>query len=473
MILKQSVKITIFLVMCCSVLLLNSCSSNIHISPPQLQGGRDFFVTEPVFNGKVYIYEAGLEHENSVVLVPGIGDDGVNDWGYLIPELAKQYHVVAFDLPGVGRSAKQNVLYSPENYTAFVKWAVSRYVKGTFILIGHSLGGAVALSYAAAYPNDLQKLILVDVFGILHRTALTGYVVQIKSIHWRSRLLTRLSIRPVHDLNDFLQSVLDSLEFQRATSELETAVNSPAFRKLVLGSDSKKIAALALVLEDYSQVLERVTTPAFILWGDKDPVAPLRTGKVLAAQLANAQLEIITESGHIPMLEQKEKFNQIVLKALSSNPVPKRSAIPVQQQPVITGNMGRCNNQDGIIFNGFYENIEIVNCQHVKIVDVTANMISISGSEVMIENSLIKSNDVSLRVVNSELELTNVYIEADVAIETSDSRLDLAGVKLVGRKFAVQAKDGSSLLFSVSHVESPYTSGYLHGLRKVSDDKPL
>ena len=172
------------------------------------------------------------------------------------------------------------------------------------------------MSYAAAYPNDLQKLILVDVFGILHRTALTGYVVQIKSRQWRSGLLTRLSIRPVHDLNDFLQSMLDSLEFQRATAELETAVNSPAFRKLVLGSDSKKIAALALVLEDYSQVLERVTTPAFILWGDKDPVAPLRTGKVLAAQLPNAQLEIIPESGHIPMLEQKEKFNQFIAQLL-------------------------------------------------------------------------------------------------------------------------------------------------------------
>lgn len=472
MILKQPVKITIFLIMACSVLLLNSCSSNIHISPPQLQGGREFLVTEPVFNDRVYIYEAGMEHENSVVLIPGVGDDGINDWGYLIPELARQYHVVAFDLPGFGRSTKQNVLYSPANYTAFVKWAASQYVKGTFILIGHSLGGAVALSYAAAYPNDLQKLILVDVFGVLHRNVLTGYMVQIKPGQRRSGLLARLSIRPVHDLNDFLRSMLDNLELEQPPVELDTAINSPAFRKLVLGSDSKKIAALALVLEDYSQILERVTTPAFILWGDKDTVAPLRTGKVLAAQLANAQLEIIPESGHVPMLEQKEKFNQIILKALSSNPVPKRSAIPVQQ-PVITGKMGRCNNQDGIMFNGFYENIEIVNCQHVRIVDVTANMISISGSEVMIENSLIRSNDVSLRVINSELDLTNVYIEADVAIETSDSRLDLAGVKLVGRKFAVQAKDESLLLFSVSHAESPYTSGYLHGLRRVSDDKPL
>ncbi len=211
MILKQPVNTTIFLIMCCSVLLLNSCSSNIHISPPQLQDGRESLVTEPVFNDRVYIYEAGMEHENSVVLVPGIGDDGVNDWGYLIPELARQYHVVAFDLPGFGRSTKQNVLYSPANYTAFVKWATSQYVKGTFILIGHSLGGAVALSYAAAYQNDLQKLILVDVFGVLHRNVLTRYMVQIKSRQWRSGLLTRLSIRPVHDLNDFLRSMLDSL----------------------------------------------------------------------------------------------------------------------------------------------------------------------------------------------------------------------------------------------------------------------
>ncbi|MGE5173525.1 MAG: hypothetical protein ACM3MD_06830 [Betaproteobacteria bacterium] len=69
--------------------------------------------------------------------------------------------------------------------------------------------------------------------------------------------------------------------------------------------------------------------------------------------------------------------------------------------------------------------------------------------------------------------MTGVIAEGDVAMETSESRLDLAGVKLVGEKAAVSAKHDSILIFSVSRIESPYTSGYLHGSRKVTAEHPL
>jgi hypothetical protein len=78
-----------------------------------------------------------------------------------------------------------------------------------------------------------------------------------------------------------------------------------------------------------------------------------------------------------------------------------------------------------------------------------------------------------LKTDESEITATNVTFEGNVAIQTSRSRLDLAGVKLVGKTAAVSAKKNSTLIFSVSRVESPFTSGYLHGSRNVTAEHPL
>jgi pimeloyl-ACP methyl ester carboxylesterase len=65
------------------------------------------------------------------------------------------------------------VLHSPARYAAFLKWVVERYVPGPLVVVGHSLGGAIALHFAASQPENLQLLILADVAGILHRTVYT------------------------------------------------------------------------------------------------------------------------------------------------------------------------------------------------------------------------------------------------------------------------------------------------------------
>ena len=135
--------------------------------------------------------------------------------------------------------------------------------------------------------------------------------------------------------------------------------------------------------------------------------------------------------------------------------------------------IGSWSQKDGVLFTGAYKRIEVKDCKHVEISNATAGRITVSGSEVVIENSRILGGDIALKTDRSELIMTNVTVEGDVAVDTSDSRLDLAGVKLVGRKAAVSAKHDSILIFSVSRVESPHTSGYLHGSRKVTAEHPL
>jgi hypothetical protein len=92
---------------------------------------------------------------------------------------------------------------------------------------------------------------------------------------------------------------------------------------------------------------------------------------------------------------------------------------------------------------------------------------------VAIESSLIKGGEFALKVYNSTLEATNVHIEAETAILTSGSRLDLAGVELVGRQAALSTDLESKVLFSISLIHSPHNKGYIHGIREVTLDNPL
>jgi len=433
-----------------------------HSAPLQVPAARETFVFDPIFQGQVYMYQAGKDNATSIVLIHGLGEQGAQVWDTLIPSLIDRYHVVTFDLPGFGRSSKTNALYSPAMYAAFVKWVVDSYVNGPLVLIGHSLGGAVALRYASAYPQNLQHLILVDTAGILHKAALTKYMAHIKLKNWTSNLL----VSPLEILNQLTGYTIERL--QRLPFDPEIALGSAALRERLLGADPAKIAGLALVNEDFSRLIELVRMPTLILWGAEDSVTPLRTGKLLGANLLNARLEIIPEAGHSPMLEQPERFNRMIIETLSSPHIQKHKL-----QAPKTERIGYCRSNDGVIFTGGYKSIEVIDSNNVLLVDVTTGQLDVSGSEVVIETSQIIGHDVALNLHNARVTGTASYIEADIAISASKSRLDLAGVKLKGRKAAVRCDDRSSLLFSVSRVESPYTSGYLHGSRDVTPENPL
>jgi pimeloyl-ACP methyl ester carboxylesterase len=433
-----------------------------HVSPAQLPQSNETVVFEPIFKSQIYLYEAGINNTKSIVLIHGVGDRGARVWDSIIPKLAQRYHVVTFDLPGFGRSSKKNALYSPTLYAAFVKWVVDRYVDGPFVLMGHSLGGAVALRFAATYQRNLQRLILIDVAGILHQAVLARSMAQSKLNDWSSKMRWP----PLDLLTQLSRYTIDRI--QGLPIDPEMAIGSASLRQKLFNADPAKIAGLALSNEDFSDLIERVAAPTLILWGAEDSVTPIRTGKLLSSKIPNARLKIIPNVGHCPMLEQPEQFNRLILSALSTTQIQNRAP-----KAHITNRVGRCDGKNGVIFSGAYRHIDVLNSRDVRLVDVTAESLTISGSEVTIETSHIEGIEVAIKLNHSSLTVTAVSVTADTAILASGSRMDLAGVDIVGRKAAVHAHDNLTIIFSVSHVESPHTCANINGLRRVTPDSPL
>ncbi len=440
---------------------------------------REVWIQEPIFNGRIFVQEAGLSHSKTVVLVHGLGAGASRDWKDVFPELSRDFHVLAFDLPGFGRSDAGNHLYSPARYAALMAFLVPRFSKGPVGLVGHSMGGAVAMSFAASHPENVSRLVLASVPGILHRQVYSRFLAQSGA-----QLLPE--ILPQQDA--FLNRVAETVLRRVAGKPIPDALIllSPLAREKFLQADPARIAAFATAVEDFSPLLTKITAPTLVLWGTQDPIAPTRTATLLASQIPNARLEWMEGAGHVLMKERPHGFTRSIMGFFNT---PGKAVTQTADQQdagfsiVSSGITGKCREQSGTVFEGSYDAIEIVNCRSVLLRNVRTPSVSIVGSGVTIENSQIGPHETALTVRESEIVVTGGRIEGDTAVLAEKSSLDLAGVTLVGSEAAVKVKTSRDLkaepsvlepfFFSVCPIRSPHHSGYLHGARVVHPDRPL
>jgi pimeloyl-ACP methyl ester carboxylesterase len=435
--------------------------------PNGLPGVQTYRIEEPVFKGQAHVYEAGAGRARSIVLIHGVNNNGAHDFRELIPWLAQDFHVVAFDLPGFGRSTKANVIYSPANYAAFVKHVADRFIRGPFVLLGHSLGGVVSLRYAATYPRDVERLIVVDVPGVLHRLSFTSYYLTHLGMDFLSPF-----VRSGEQIGNLANRILDRAESMRPNPKAVLA--SRERRETVLGGDPAKIAGLALVLEDLTEALPAIEAPALIVWGANDTLAPPRTGRLLELLLPRARLAMLNGVGHAPMLEDPPGFRAAIdpfLRGVEEG----AAAVPAEQdKPAPAGPVnGECKRRHDAVFEGEYDKLTIVGCRGVRVRRARIRELRIIRSTVDLEDSDIAGGKIGLFAHSSTVTVTGGAIEAEVAIEALKSRLDLAGVRLTATTAAVRAPARSTVVFSVSRIESPHTQGAVHDYFVVTPDAPL
>ena len=212
--------------------------------------------------------------------------------------LARRHRVLAIDLIGFGRNRfflKKSRL--PLDFagiaTLLARW-IEEEIKEPVHLIGNSMGGQIAIHLAAARPDLVRSLVLVNSTGVPFRVA--------PGEHLRSLFVPR-------GLWSFL---------------------------LILGRDVFRAGptsvglALGRVLRDDARPLMRdIRVPVLLVWGEHDPLVPLHYGKEMLRHLPNAQLEVIPRAGHIPMWEQSDRFNDAVTRFLDTvEPVEGQERAP-------------------------------------------------------------------------------------------------------------------------------------------------
>lgn len=217
-----------------------------------------------------------------VVLVHGLAGSS-RRWARNITHLAQSFRVYAVDLIGFGESRGRCPFNLDEAASHLAIWMDSLGIARASI-IGHSMGGFIGASFAADFPEQVERLTLVGAVAVpLNRR-----------YPWPT-------LGPVRGL---LDQTFDSLSLLIADA-------------CKAGPVTIWKAARELGHANITAKLSSIRAPALVIWGEHDAIIPLQSGKQITGILPNAELVVIKDAGHNVMWERPEAFNQAVIDFLT------------------------------------------------------------------------------------------------------------------------------------------------------------
>lgn len=393
-----------------------------------------------VFQSLIYTQSSGIDTLPPLVLIHGLGSEAHHDWDSLSPYLEKHHRVIQFDLPGFGQSTPSSQQLTPQSLADLTLEVVKHYQLDQFQLIGHSLGGAVALQYAASYPQGLTHLYLIDAAGILQRTAFTKKIAHLDGDH---------------PLQDIASGVMEKFSFM--AKAIDYVDDNEDLREKVMAKKSHLQAAHGLITTNLGPAIHQLKVPTTIIWGQEDKIAPLRVAKLLKYALATPPLYIIPDAGHVPI----SSHASIVASILQGSSTITPTQMKALQAQASNTRVYRCQDQSGVKLKGVYQLIELEHC-NVEMKDVQVGQLKIQDSKVKGENILILGQSGPSLIEESVVEFTQLQLYLGHPVQISGSRLDWAGGAIHGDLDQVKIQASSKLIFSVLNSYQASQSFILH-----------
>jgi pimeloyl-ACP methyl ester carboxylesterase len=264
--------------------------------------------------GKVAYITAGSGPP--VLLLHGLGTTA-ETWEHTIQELAKTRTVVAPDLWGHGGSGGSRRLRSVEPLVEAVDALCDTLGVRALDVVGHSLGGLVAMRFALAHKDRVTKLALVDAGGIGREMSWLLRLASIPVIGWLvfSPAIVLVKIygwRVFNPPGDVNISLLKSLHRSRVTH-----VSADAVRKAVRsGAERLGPAPESFLLPR----LHEIEVPVTVFWGEQDRLFPVGQLNGLEEACPQVTIHLFPDVGHWPYAEIPEVFNSLLADFLNATP---------------------------------------------------------------------------------------------------------------------------------------------------------
>ena len=260
---------------------------------------------------RIRYWQAG-ETGHNLILIHGLGG-AVEVWRRVLPELARHHRVVAFDMPGCGRSQ------APSSYPADTLGFFAATVLGvmdalgmaTARLVGSSLGGTVAIETALRSPARVDSLVLVGSAGFTYRVA---WPLRAMSIPGLGELLTRpqrartaLALRScVADPTTVTEGDVDQAYDLACLPGAQSAfLNLLRVYCNALGLQRSTLRRLA-------SAVPTIAAPVLVVWGDRDAIIPIQSAGRAIELLPESALVVFAGCGHLTFVEEPVRFARLV-----------------------------------------------------------------------------------------------------------------------------------------------------------------
>ena len=256
---------------------------------------------------RVHVVDIGSGAGAPVVFVHGLGGRWQN-WLENIPRIAARRRVVAFDLPGFGRSQLPTGPISIPRYAAGLERLCELLELESVVVVGHSMGGAIAAEAALRFPERVRRLVLASAAAV----SITDF-----NPAPAAALLAAVARTPL-GTPDGVRTVLGRrrarhLAFATVVRH-PTRISTDMLCELVDGRGSNALAGAmaAMVSHELRGELSAIAAPVLIVHGRDDMLVPVADAVWLGRQLPDAQLDVFEDTGHLAMLERPVRFNDLL-----------------------------------------------------------------------------------------------------------------------------------------------------------------
>lgn len=255
----------------------------------------------------------------TIVLVHGITNSS-QSWAPAMRLLARDHDVIAPDLPGHGASDRQRGDHSIGAHACMLRDLLQLLEVERATIVGHSLGGGVAMQFSYQFPEMVERLVLVGSGGLGREVS---PLVRGAALPGAEQLLPLLTARPLLSAGTTVAGWLGRIGLRPGADLAEVSRGIAS-----LGDTERRAAFVRTVRSVMSPRGQRVTandrlylargTPTLIVWGDHDPIIPVDHGYAAHAALPESRLEIFENSGHFPQLDDPHRFAELLADFVAS-----------------------------------------------------------------------------------------------------------------------------------------------------------
>jgi pimeloyl-ACP methyl ester carboxylesterase len=239
--------------------------------------------------------------------------------------LGRYYRTYALDFWGFGESGKKRDTYAVQDFVSLVNQFMEQLGIIHAPLVGHSMGGTVSLSVAIRYPERVSKVVVV------------GSPVIGSSLAWPLKLA---GYRPIAFL---LFNMMGLLRFgvKVASPFICSDPRFPGMMDRDLSRttlESFLLSIASLRRTDLRPLLNQIRIPAMGIYGDRDIIVHPRQWQPMQKGIAHAHIERFPLAGHFPMLEEPQRFAEILKAFLDQEaaPGPAQASTSLSQSPSVT-----------------------------------------------------------------------------------------------------------------------------------------